>query len=79
MAICKQEAGLLELDLPPEFQELEGLLQADLNAIVTMLGMRAQERLMLTPKQRRQLEARLWNRLSGTLAQALEPYTAENR
>jgi hypothetical protein len=79
MATCPREASPLTLELPPAFEDLEGLVRADLHAIVTMLTERAHERLFLTRRQHRQLQGELWNRLTEVLNETLEPLSAEYR
>ena len=41
MATCRQESPLRSLELPDEFEDLTGLLQSDLKAVVTVLAERA--------------------------------------
>lgn len=79
MATCKQHATLAELELPPEFQDLEGLVRADLRAIVSMLTERASARLLLTRREHQHLRRTLWDGLVGAVNGALEPLSAENR
>ena len=79
MAACKNEVTLNELELPAEFEDLEGLLRADLRAVVTMLTQRASERLLLTRREHRQLRSTLWNNLTAAVNKAVEPLTAERR
>ena len=79
MAACKNDAALNELELPAEFEELEGLLRADLRAMVTMLTQRANERLLLTRREHIQLRSTLWNKLTAAINTAVEPLSAERR
>lgn len=79
MATCEQEAMLAALELPRTFEGLEGLLQADLDAIIGMLIERARERLFLSGRQQELLQAELWNGLTGALNEVLEPLSAEMR
>jgi hypothetical protein len=79
MAFCKNETTLNELELPAEFEDLEGLLRADLRAVVTMLTQRANERLLLTRRESIQLRQALWNNLTAAVNEAVEPLTAERR
>ena len=79
MATCDQEVIYSSMDLPPEFEDLAGLLHTDLQAIVGMVTERAHERLFLTRREHSQLQAALWNRLTEALNETLEPLTAENR
>jgi hypothetical protein len=71
--------GFDELNLAPEFEDLEGLLEADLQAIVSMLTERARERLILTRRETTSLRSNLWNGLVGSINQGLEPLSAEWR
>ncbi|WP_435011319.1 hypothetical protein P12x_002626 [Tundrisphaera lichenicola] len=79
MATCKNDAALSDLDLPAEFEDLEGLLRADLRAVVAMLSQRANERLLLTRREQLQLRANLWNNLTAAVNQAVEPLSADRR
>jgi hypothetical protein len=79
MAACKNEAALNELELPVEFEELEGLLRADLRAMVAMLTQRANERLLLTRREHIQLRSTLWNKLTAAINTAVEPLSADRR
>jgi hypothetical protein len=79
MAACKNEASLNELELPPEFEDLEGLLRADLKAMVAMLTQRANERLLLTRREYHQLRSTLWNNLTTAVNNAVEPLSADRR
>ncbi len=79
MATCKNDAALKDLDLPAEFEDLEGLLRADLRAVVAMLTQRANERLLLTRREHLQLRATLWNNLTAAVNDAVEPLSAERR
>ena len=67
MATCKNETALNDLELPTEFEDLEGLLRADLRAMVVMLTQRANERLILTRREHHQLRATLWNNLTAAI------------
>jgi len=79
MSTCERESSLDALELPVEFEDLGGLLQADLQAIVVMLTERAHQRLFLTKREHRALQARLWNGLTGVIQEALEPLQVECR
>jgi len=80
MATCNtNESALNGLELPAEFEDLEGLLHADLRAIVVMLAQRANERLLLTRREQRELRSSLWNNLTAAVNQAVEPLSAERR
>ena len=79
MAACKNETTLNDLELPVEFEDLEGLLRADLRAVVAMLTQRANERLLLTRREHHQLRATLWNNLTAAVNNAVEPLSADRR
>jgi hypothetical protein len=79
MATVENGTSLSELELPGEFEDLEGLLHTDLKAIVTMLTQRAHERLLLTRREYRQLHQTLWNGLTEVVNGAVEPLSAERR
>ena len=55
MSTCNPESALHRLDLPPEFEDLNGLIQTDLRAIVLAVSQRASERLLLTRRETKQL------------------------
>jgi hypothetical protein len=79
MATCEQDTSFAALDLPNEFEDLTGLLQADIQAIVTMLTQRAHERLLLTRREYHDLEQTLWNGLTEVVNSTLQPLSAECR
>jgi hypothetical protein len=79
MLTCEQATPFQELDLPRELADLEGLLHADLRAIVAMVAQRAHERLCLTRREFRQLQHDLWNGLVDVVNQVVEPLSAETR
>lgn len=79
MATCERSRTYQTLNLPNEYEDLDGLLHADLRAVVSMLTERANERLFLTPREIEQLQSRLWNGLTGVVNKAMEPLTAEHR
>jgi hypothetical protein len=79
MATCRQETALRTLELPDEFEDLTGLLQSDLKAIVALLTQRANERLLLTRRETRDLRKALWNNLTQVVNEAVEPLSADRR
>lgn len=79
MSACNQESALRRLDLPSEFEDLSGLLQTDMRAIVSVLTERAGERLLLTRRESRMLRQTLWNRLTQAVNESIEPLSAERR
>lgn len=79
MAICNQEVTLQALELPNEFEDLTGLLETDLKAVVRVLTERASQRLLLTRRETQQLRRTLWNNLTQAVNEAVEPLSAERR
>jgi hypothetical protein len=79
MATCERSQAYRSLALPNEYEDLDGLIHADLRAVVSMLTERANERLFLTHREITQLQARLWNDLTRVVNDAMGPLTAENR
>lgn len=71
--------GLRALDLPPEFEDLTGLIAGDVKVIVSILAERASQRLLLTPKQARELKRALWNRLTEGIETEIQPFSADRR
>jgi hypothetical protein len=79
MNTCPTKKAFAELELPVEFEDLTGLIQADLKAVVVMLTQRARERLLLTRRESQHLQKDLWNGLTEALNQAMEPLSADRR
>ena len=79
MATCPTDTRLKSLDLPAEFDDIEGLLRTDLRAVVGMIAQRANERLLLTRREYSQLQTKLWNELVGVINHAVEPLSADRR
>lgn len=79
MSTCNKESALRRLEMPAEFEDLTGLLQTDLRAIVAALTERAGERLLLTRRESKQLRQALWNRLTDAVNTSLEPLSADRR
>ena len=63
--------------MPDAFEDLTGVIASDLKVIVTALTQRAGERLLLSPRQRQQLQRKLWNNLTQALTETLEPLHVE--
>ena len=51
MARCQTDETLQDFELPDEFEDLAGLLDIDLKAIVAAISRRANERLLLTRRE----------------------------
>ena len=79
MSTCNKESALRRLELPAEFEDLTGLLQTDIRAIVAVLTERAGERLLLTRRESKSLRQTLWNRLTDAVNTSLDPLSAERR
>ncbi len=79
MPTVARETPSVPLDLPREFEGLEGLIQADLQAVVSMIAQRAHERLWLTRGEFARLQTRLWNGLAEVVNEAVAPMSVENR
>jgi hypothetical protein len=79
MATCRQATPLRTLDLPDEFEDLTGLVQSDLKAVVSALTERATDRLLLTRRESRQLRQTLWDNLTQVVNESLEPLSADRR
>jgi hypothetical protein len=79
MSTCNQESVIRRLELPDEFEDLAGLLQTDIRAIVSVITERAGERLLLTRRESRQLRQTLWNRLTEAVNETVEPLSADRR
>ncbi len=79
MATCEQALQFVSLDMPEEFDGLEGLIHADLQAVVAMIVERAHERLHLTRREHKQLQAEVWNGMADALNAATAPLSLQNR
>ena len=67
------------LNLPAEYEDLEGLIAVDLKAVVNVLTCRAHERMLLTRREHKSLQVALWNRLAEALSKTMEPLSVEAR
>jgi hypothetical protein len=79
MATCRTDDTLQGLELPAEFDDLAGMVIADLRAIVAMLARRANERLLLSRREHRTLQVELWNNLTSAINETVAPLSAELR
>ncbi len=77
MSSCTQQSPPKALQLPDPFEDLSGVIASDLKVIVAAVSQRATERMLLSPRQRQQLQRTLWTRLSRALTETLEPYHVE--
>jgi len=74
-----QRAPLHSLQLPPEFEDLTGVIQSDLKVIVSILTELATDRLLLSGRQSQQLQRALWSSLTETINKSLELLSVERR
>ena len=79
MSTRMHRTSVHSLQLPPEFEDLTGVVQNDLKVIVSILTERATERLLLSKRQSQQLRRSLWNNLAETINKGLEPLSVEHR
>jgi hypothetical protein len=80
MPTCEQQiVSCVELELPPELEELAGLIHADLDAIARMISTRAHERLFLARGAHRDLYHSLRNGLTREINIRVAALTAETR
>ena len=79
MFACTQESPPRSLELPDAFEDLTGIVASDLKVIVGALSQRAGERMLLSGRQRLELQRTLWNNLTRALAEALEPLDVERQ
>jgi len=79
MSTRMHRASLHSLQLPPEFEDLTGVIQSDLKVIVSILAERATDRLLLSGRQSQQLRRALWSSLTETINKSLEPLSVERR
>lgn len=79
MSTCTREISPRPLELPDAFEDLTGVIASDLRVIVHALTQRAGERMLLSQRQRQQLQRSLWNNLSRAIAETLEPLDVERR
>ncbi len=77
MMPCTHDNRLRSLELPDAFEDLSGVIRADLRVIVTALTERASERLLLSRRQSLQLQRSLWNDLTRVISETVEPLTIE--
>lgn len=79
MPTPKRTSTPASLRLPHEFEDLTGLLEADLQAIVAMITNRADERLYLTRREREALRSKLSARLRKVIEESVEPLQIQYR
>ena len=79
MSTCTQDSPPRSLVLPDAFEDLTGVITVDLKVIVAALTQRAGERLLLSRRQRQQLQHTLWNDLTQVINETLEPLVVERQ
>lgn len=79
MSTCTRESTPRSLELPDSFEDLTGVIASDLRVIVNALTQRAGERMLLSHRQRQQLQRTLWNNLAQALTESLEPLDVERQ
>jgi hypothetical protein len=79
MSSYVQTTTFESLNLPPELEEITGLVETDLRAIVAIITAGADSRLFLTRREIQQLQRNLWNRLVGVINTVSAPLTTETR
>ncbi len=79
MSTRTQQSPPRILELPDAFEDLTGVISADLKVIVTALTQRAGERMLLSRRQRQQLQRTLWDNLTQVINETLEPLSVERR
>ena len=77
MTPCTHDNSLRSLELPDAFEDLSGVIRADLSVIVSALTERASERLLLSRRQSLQLKQTLWNDLTRVISETVEPLSVE--
>jgi hypothetical protein len=65
------------LQLPEPFEDLTGVISGDLKVIARVLAQRAGDRLLLPPRQARELQCALWNNLTQVINETMESLTVE--
>jgi hypothetical protein len=79
MATRTRDNTLQTLNLPDTFEDLSGLIAADLRVISTALAERAGDRLLLSPRQCHQLRRKLWTKMTEAINETMESLTVERQ
>lgn len=69
---------LKTLSLPPELDDVTGILEIDMTAIVQVMSSHAQQQFLLSRGQADKFRRQLWNRLADVLNDAGGKFAAEN-
>jgi hypothetical protein len=79
MSTRTRDNTLRTLNLPDSFEDLSGLISADLRVISTALAERAADRLLLSPRQCHQLRRKIWNKMTQAISETMESLTVERQ
>ena len=79
MSTCTQDGSPRTLEMPDAFEDLTGVISADLRVIVNALTQRAGERMLLSRRQREQLQRTLWDNLAQVINETLEPLQVQRQ
>jgi len=74
-----QKSAVRDLELPPEFEDLSGVIKGDVKVLVSILSERAAERLLLSKRQTQQLQRSLWNRLTQAINDEIKVLSVDRR
>lgn len=69
---------LKSLSLPPGLDDVSGLLEIDMTAIVQVMSDHAQQQFLLSRNQADKFRRQLWNRLTEVLNDAGGHFSTEN-
>ncbi len=72
-----RDDALRTLELPDCFEDLTGIISADVKVIVRALADQASQRLLLTGRQTHDLKCKLWNKLTEAINESMEPLTVD--
>lgn len=79
MTTRTRENTLQTLELPDAFEDLTGVISSDLKVIATALVQRAEDRLLLSPRQTSQLRRELWDNLTQVINETMGSLTVERQ
>ena len=77
MSARTRNESIKHLQLPDPFEDLTGLIGSDLKVIARALAERASDRLMLPPRQARQLQRKIWNNMTRAINETMASLTVE--
>jgi hypothetical protein len=79
MTTRTRDNTLQTLELPDAFEDLTGVISSDLKVIATALAQRAEDRLLMSPRQTSQLRRELWDNLTQVINETMESLTVERQ